>query len=94
MVDEAHGLGVRVKPWTVNRHNIVDQLLDWKVDGIISDCSYDSLLTLAVIDCFALDPNAVRRLIKHRQLPAAPKYPKERVLACLDEHLSRQRQAS
>ena len=38
MVDEAHGLGVKVKPWTVNRLNIVEQLLDWDVDGVISDC--------------------------------------------------------
>lgn len=73
MVQEAHNLGIQVKPWTVNRHNIVDQLLDWKVDGIISDY-----------------PNAVRREVKQRNLPVAPKYPKQRVLSCLDEHLARQ----
>lgn len=38
MVDEAHSLGVEVKPWTVNRMNIVEQLFDWQVDGIITDC--------------------------------------------------------
>ncbi|GJE87811.1 PLC-like phosphodiesterase [Phanerochaete sordida] len=74
MVDEAHSLGLEIKPWTVNRQNIAERLLDWKVDGIISDY-----------------PNAVRRLVKQRNLPAAPKYPKQRVLACLDEHLARQR---
>ncbi|KAI0690713.1 PLC-like phosphodiesterase [Cytidiella melzeri] len=77
MVEEAHGLGVEVKPWTVNRLNIVDQLLDWNVDGIISDY-----------------PNSVRRLVKQRQLSVAPKYPKQRVLSCLQEHLAKQRQFS
>ncbi|KAI0344130.1 PLC-like phosphodiesterase [Trametopsis cervina] len=75
MVDEAHELGLEIKPWTVNRLNMVDQLLDWGVDGIITDY-----------------PNAVRRLVKQRQLPAAPKYPKQRVLSCLAEHLSKQHQ--
>ncbi|KAI0734009.1 PLC-like phosphodiesterase [Fomitopsis betulina] len=37
MVDEAHRLGLRVVPWTVNRMNIAEQMLDWKVDGIITD---------------------------------------------------------
>ncbi|EKM60765.1 uncharacterized protein PHACADRAFT_110455 [Phanerochaete carnosa HHB-10118-sp] len=77
MVDEAHSLGLQIKPWTVNRHNIVDQLLDWKVDGIITDY-----------------PNSVRRLVKQRDLSVAPKYPKQRVLACLDEHLAKQRDSS
>jgi glycerophosphoryl diester phosphodiesterase len=70
MVDEAHGLGMTVKPWTVNRLNIVEQLLSWKVDGIITDY-----------------PNVVRRWTKQQGLPAAPKYPKQRVLACLDKHM-------
>ena len=45
------------------------------------------------VSCLTIwkDPNAVRRLVKQRNLPAAPKYPKQRVLACLDEHLARQR---
>lgn len=54
MIDEAHSLGVQVKPWTVsivvgplyqiphlvkvNRNNIIEQLLAWKADGIITDC--------------------------------------------------------
>ncbi|EPT04407.1 hypothetical protein FOMPIDRAFT_1040162 [Fomitopsis schrenkii] len=37
MVDEAHRLGLRVVLWTVNRMNIAEQMLDWKVDGIITD---------------------------------------------------------
>ncbi|KAH9891050.1 PLC-like phosphodiesterase [Cubamyces lactineus] len=74
MVEEGHRLGLLVKPWTVNRMNIVDQLLDWKVDGIISDY-----------------PNVVRRHVKQRGLPTAPKLPKQRVLKCLEEHLERQR---
>ncbi|PCH33296.1 PLC-like phosphodiesterase [Wolfiporia cocos MD-104 SS10] len=74
MVDEAHKLGMAVKVWTVNRMNIADQMLDLKVDGIITDY-----------------PNVVRRLTKQRGLPSAPKYPKQRVLTCLEEHLARQR---
>ncbi|KAJ4476588.1 PLC-like phosphodiesterase [Lentinula aciculospora] len=37
MVDYAHRLGMLVKPWTVNRLSIAEQLLDWNVDGIITD---------------------------------------------------------
>ncbi|KAI0757351.1 PLC-like phosphodiesterase [Daedaleopsis nitida] len=73
MIDTAHQLGMKVKPWTVNRMNIVEQLLDWNADGIISDY-----------------PNVVRRLVKHRNMPVAPKYPKQRVLSCLEDHLSQQ----
>lgn len=74
MVDKVHELGFRVKPWTVNRMTVVEQMLDLKVDGIITDY-----------------PNVVRRLIKQKGLAVAPKYPKQRVLACLEEHLARQR---
>jgi glycerophosphoryl diester phosphodiesterase len=39
MVDEAHKLGMQVKPWTVNVLNSVKQLVtDYNVDGIITDC--------------------------------------------------------
>lgn len=38
MVHEARRLGLQVKPWTVNRLNIVDRLVQWGVDGIITDC--------------------------------------------------------
>ncbi|KAL6299631.1 PLC-like phosphodiesterase [Sparassis latifolia] len=73
MIEESHKLGMEVKVWTVNRMNIAEQMLEWKVDGIISDY-----------------PNVVRRLIKQRGLPSAPKYPKQRVLTCLEEHLVKQ----
>jgi len=70
MVDAAHALGMIVKPWTVNRLTILEQLLSWKVDGIITDY-----------------PNVVRRWTKQQGLPAAPKYPKQRVLTCLDKFM-------
>ncbi|KAF5345837.1 hypothetical protein D9757_014056 [Collybiopsis confluens] len=37
MVDYAHHLGMLVKPWTVNHLSIVEQMLDWNVDGLITD---------------------------------------------------------
>lgn len=37
LIDEAHRLGMRVKPWTVNRLDIADELLLWGADGIITD---------------------------------------------------------
>ncbi|PBL00918.1 PLC-like phosphodiesterase [Armillaria gallica] len=37
MISTSHSLGREVKPWTVNRLNIVQQLLKWGVDGIITD---------------------------------------------------------
>ncbi|KAB5594275.1 Glycerophosphoryl diester phosphodiesterase [Ceratobasidium theobromae] len=37
MVKEAHKSGMLVKPWTVNRLNIVEQVYAWGVDGIITD---------------------------------------------------------
>ena len=76
----------------VNRLNVVEQLLQWRVDGIITDCT--SRLTAPTNETshrFCIDPNVVRRLVKQNNLPAAPKYPKQRVLACLDKHLLQQR---
>ncbi|THV06052.1 PLC-like phosphodiesterase [Dendrothele bispora CBS 962.96] len=70
MVDKAHELGRAVKPWTVNRQSVAEQLLEWKVDGIITDY-----------------PNIIRRLVQQKQLPVAPKYPKKRVLECLNQHV-------
>ncbi|CAL1696216.1 unnamed protein product [Somion occarium] len=75
MVEEAHRLGLQVKPFTVNRMNVAEKLLQWRVDGIITDY-----------------PNVVRRIVKQLNLLAAPKYPKQRVLSCLDEHLLKQRE--
>ncbi|KAF5312460.1 hypothetical protein D9619_003482 [Psilocybe cf. subviscida] len=37
MIKKAHQLGLAVKPWTVNRLNVAEQLMDWGVDGIITD---------------------------------------------------------
>lgn len=36
-VDEAHSLGIKVVPWTVNNEKDMNMLLDMGVDGIISD---------------------------------------------------------
>jgi len=36
-VAEAHGLGLLVVPWTVNRAEDMRRLLSWGVDGLISD---------------------------------------------------------
>ena len=36
-VKEAHSLGFAVMPWTVNRRNDMTKLIDWKVDGLITD---------------------------------------------------------
>lgn len=36
-VDEAHSLGMKVVPWTVNSESDMNMLLDMGVDGIISD---------------------------------------------------------
>lgn len=34
---EAHGLGLKVIVWTVNAEGDIERMLDWGVDGIISD---------------------------------------------------------
>lgn len=38
MVRESRRLGLSVVVWTVNRLNIVEEVMEWGVDGIISDC--------------------------------------------------------
>ena len=37
LVQEAHRLGLRVIPWTVNQTALMEQLISWRVDGIITD---------------------------------------------------------
>jgi glycerophosphoryl diester phosphodiesterase len=37
MIREAHALGLRVVPWTVNRSADMRRLIGWGVGGLISD---------------------------------------------------------
>lgn len=37
LVTEAHGLGLKVIPWTVNQAPLMTQMIDWGVDGVITD---------------------------------------------------------
>lgn len=37
LVAEAHALGLKVIPWTVNAPEAIERLIEWKVDGLISD---------------------------------------------------------
>jgi glycerophosphoryl diester phosphodiesterase len=37
LVKEAQGLGLQVIPWTVNQKPQMERLMDWGVDGIITD---------------------------------------------------------
>jgi glycerophosphoryl diester phosphodiesterase len=37
MVDRAHKLDLQVKPWTVNRMSVAENLIGFGVDGIITD---------------------------------------------------------
>jgi glycerophosphoryl diester phosphodiesterase len=36
-VEQAHRLGLKVIPWTVNDRRTMQKLIDWGVDGIITD---------------------------------------------------------
>lgn len=37
LLAEAHALGLKVIPWTVNAPEAIERFIDWKVDGLISD---------------------------------------------------------
>jgi glycerophosphoryl diester phosphodiesterase len=37
LVKEARGLGLKVLPWTVNDPADMERLIDWDVDGLITD---------------------------------------------------------
>ena len=37
LVSEAHALGLLVLPWTVNDPKEMAKLVDWQVDGVITD---------------------------------------------------------
>ena len=90
MIQRSHYLGMEVKPWTVsesdgktkvaehffhqvNQLNIAEELIDWGVDGIITDY-----------------PGIIRRDMQQRGKSVAPRYPKRRVLECLNSHISKQ----
>ncbi len=47
-VEDAHALGIKVLPWTVNNPADMARLIDMKVDGLISD--YPDRLRKAVAD--------------------------------------------
>ena len=37
LVKEAHALGLKVIPWTINNPADMDRLIGWGVDGLITD---------------------------------------------------------
>ena len=37
LVKEAHALGLKVIPWTANKTEDMARLIDWGVDGLITD---------------------------------------------------------
>jgi glycerophosphoryl diester phosphodiesterase len=37
MIEEVHGEGLKVVPWTANEEPEIDRLIELGVDGIISD---------------------------------------------------------
>jgi glycerophosphoryl diester phosphodiesterase len=37
LLAEAHALGLKVIPWTVNTPEAIERFIDWQVDGLISD---------------------------------------------------------
>ncbi|WRT64593.1 uncharacterized protein IL334_001526 [Kwoniella shivajii] len=73
MVDTAHELGMGVKPWTANRKNTFDYLIDLGVDGVITDFPHEFRRHLEHLGGYDLaplaDPSRVAKcLAKHNQL--------------------------
>lgn len=70
MVDQAHLLNMQVKPWTANRLNLIDYLINEAgVDGLITDF-----------------PRDVRLWAIQQGLFVAPLGNENRVKQCLKEH--------
>ena len=61
LVREAHALGLKVIPWTVNRTEDMARLIDWGVDGLITDRPD-----------FLRDVMAEKKLPLPKPTPAAP----------------------
>ncbi len=55
---EAHDLGLRVIPWTVNTRAEMERLIDWGIDGMISD--YPDVLRRVALDKGLFVPAPVR----------------------------------
>ena len=53
---EAHELGLRVVPWTVNRQEDMRRLIRWGVDGLITDRP-DLARTVLTEEGFPLPPS-------------------------------------
>jgi glycerophosphoryl diester phosphodiesterase len=60
LVEEAHALGLRVLPWTVNEPEAMDRFAGWGVDGIITDYP-DRLRTVLQARGTALPPQVTAR---------------------------------
>ena len=71
----------------MNHLDRVEELVKDGADGIITDCELEvASARLLLTECIS-DPNVVRRWAKQNGLSVAPKYPKQRVLSCLHQHM-------
>ena len=85
-------------PWTVNNLELVAKLvLDYRVDGIITDGEFSSpvlsctrkasVLLLTILYLNPIAPQDIRRwAMIEASLPVAPRFSKTKVLQCLAEH--------
>ncbi|KAL0576572.1 hypothetical protein V5O48_005404 [Marasmius crinis-equi] len=92
MVDKAHELGMLVKPWTVCAFPI--HISSYLVDAVlqVNRLNTAELLLEMGVDGLITDyPNMMRRLAQQKGYHVAPKYPKKRVLGCLEHHLQLQK---